>query len=175
MMTFLHKLAQRLARLWVSLVIGLLVILSCELPSARLTSPPDAVAKLEVSPSNLSVQPDRTTDLAVVALTADDDTVDALVSWTTTGGSVAPMSDVVGRARALQGASAARQVQSPGPGQRRRRRGLSVCRRQHGDGFVRDREPSIRKSDDGTDGSDERDAARFERQRTVRARRNVGE
>ena len=100
-MTFLHKLAQRLARLWVSLVISLLLMPSCELPSARSTAPPGAVAKLVVSPSNLSVQPDRMTDLAVVALTADDDTVDALVSWTTTGGSVAPMSDVgqVKRAR----------------------------------------------------------------------------
>ena len=95
-MTFLHKLAQRLARLWTASVIPFVVVTACKLPTARSTAPPDAVAKLDLSPSNLSLLTDRTADFVVVALTASNDTIDVSLRWTTNGGSIAPMSDVGG-------------------------------------------------------------------------------
>src|SRR5882672_12433405 len=95
-MTFLHKLAQRLARLWTASVITFVVVTACKLPSARSTAPPDAVAKLDLSPSSLTLLTDRTADFVVVALTANDDTVDVSLRWTTNGGSISPMSDVGG-------------------------------------------------------------------------------
>src|SRR2546427_8200024 len=95
-MTFLHKLARRLARLWGAPVIGTLLMTACKFPPARSTAPPDAVAKLDLSPSSLSLLTDRTTDFAVVALTANDDTVDVSVNWTTTGGSISQLSDLGG-------------------------------------------------------------------------------
>jgi uncharacterized protein YjdB len=96
-MTFLHKLAQRLARLWVAPVIGVCLMTTCKFPPARSTAPPDAVARLDLSPPSLSILTDRTADFVVVALTADNDTVDVSVNWTTNGGSIAPMSDIGGR------------------------------------------------------------------------------
>src|SRR2546426_8500742 len=95
-MTFLHKLAQRLARLWTASVITFVVVTACKLPPARSTAPPDAVAKLDLSPSSLTLLTDHTADFVVVALTATDDTVDVAVNWTTSGGSIAPLSDVGG-------------------------------------------------------------------------------
>src|SRR5882672_3813890 len=95
-MIFLSKLAERLARLWVVPVIGACMLTTCKLPPARSTAPPDAVAKLDLSPSSLSLLTDRTTDFAVVALTANNDTVDVSVNWTTSGGSITPVSDVGG-------------------------------------------------------------------------------
>ena len=95
-MKYLHKLAERLARLWVVPVIGLLLMTMCKFPPARSTGPTATVAKLDLSPSSLSLLTDRTTDFAVVALTANDDTVDASVNWTTSGGSISPISDVGG-------------------------------------------------------------------------------
>jgi uncharacterized protein YjdB len=95
-MVFLHKLAKRLAQLWVAPVIGLLLMTSCKFPPARSTAPPDAVAKVDLSPPSLTLLTDRTTDFVVVTLTSSDDTVDASVSWTTSGGSITPISDVAG-------------------------------------------------------------------------------
>src|SRR5713101_2433016 len=95
-MTFLHKLAQRLARLWTASVIVFVAMTACKLPSARSTAPPDAVAKLDLSPSSLTLLTDRTADFVVVALTANADTVDVSLRWTTNGGSILPMSDVGG-------------------------------------------------------------------------------
>ncbi len=95
-MTFLHKLAQRLARLWTASVIVFVAMTACKLPSARSTAPPDAVAKLDLSPSSLTLLTDRTADFVVVALTANADTVDVSLRWTTNGGSISPMSDVGG-------------------------------------------------------------------------------
>jgi uncharacterized protein YjdB len=96
-MTFLHKLAQRLARLWTASVIAVVAVTSCKLPPARVTAPPGDVAKLDLAPSSLTLFTDRTSDFVVVALTASDDTVDAAVNWTTNGGSIAPTNIVGGR------------------------------------------------------------------------------
>src|SRR5207244_10548694 len=50
-MTFLHKLAQRLARLKVALLIGLLATLACERPVTAVLNTALRVASINVSPA----------------------------------------------------------------------------------------------------------------------------
>jgi Big-like domain-containing protein/fibronectin type III domain protein len=84
-MTFLHKLAQRLARLKAGLALGLLAILACERPTG-ITDGSGVPASLTISPKTLTLLPNQTAQFMVVGLTAAGDTGAVAVSWSVTGG-----------------------------------------------------------------------------------------
>ncbi|HYR17807.1 MAG TPA: Ig-like domain-containing protein, partial [Mycobacterium sp.] len=88
-MTFLHKLAQRLARLKALCAVPVVALIACEKP-VLLTGPggPGAVTRLIVSPKNLTLLPNQTTDLMAVGLTATSDTGSVAVVWSVTGGAI---------------------------------------------------------------------------------------
>src|SRR2546427_568568 len=86
-MTFLHKLAKRLARLKAALVIALVAAVACERPAA-ITDPSGFVIHFSLSPKSLSVFTDQTTEFVAVGLTPAGDTVDVAVTWSVTGGSM---------------------------------------------------------------------------------------
>src|SRR2546427_12507111 len=85
-MTFLHKLAHRLARLKAILLLGVVATSACEQPIA-ITSPLGSLATLLLSPKNLSLLTGQTTQSYVVGLTTSGDTAAVVVSWRLTGGS----------------------------------------------------------------------------------------
>src|SRR5947209_11307845 len=93
-MTFLHKLAQRLARLKVRNVIaGVAVlaaaaILGCEQPSRSTEPIPPTASQLIVSPKAVTLQQDQTQDFMAVGLTSTGDTAQVSVTWSATGGGV---------------------------------------------------------------------------------------
>src|SRR3989449_10017775 len=86
-MTFLHKLAHRLARLKAPLAIALVVALACE-RIAQTTDPSGSVSRLDLSPKSLTLMTNQTTKFTVVALTSTGDTTNAAVSWSVTGGTI---------------------------------------------------------------------------------------
>src|SRR2546422_8882442 len=86
-MTFLHKLAHRLARLKPAFVIGLVVALACE-RIAQTTDPSGSASRLDLSPKSLTLMTNQTTKFTVVALTSTGDTTNAAVSWSVTGGTI---------------------------------------------------------------------------------------
>jgi len=88
-MTFLHKLAQRLARMKTWYPITVAALFACEKPVA-VTGPagPGAVTRLIVSPKDLTLLPNQTTDLTAVGLTATSDTGSVAVMWSVTGGTM---------------------------------------------------------------------------------------
>src|SRR2546422_1202575 len=86
-MTFLHKLAHRLARLKPAFVIGLVVALACE-RIAQTTDPSGSASRLDLSPKSLTLMTNQTTKFTVVALTSTGDTTSAAVSWSVTGGTI---------------------------------------------------------------------------------------
>src|SRR5205823_6201730 len=90
-MTFMHKLASRLARLkaltaWAA-ALTVAFVFACEKPVA-LTGPGSNIAQFVVSPKNVTLQPNQTEDFVAVGLTATGDSADVSVTWTATGGSV---------------------------------------------------------------------------------------
>jgi hypothetical protein len=85
-MTFLHKLAQRLARLKPAFAIGLLATFACEKPST--ITDYGVLASLNVSPKTLTLLPNQTTQFVAVGLTPAGDTGIVAVSWSVTGGSI---------------------------------------------------------------------------------------
>src|SRR2546426_4880115 len=93
-MTFLHKLAQRLARLKArTLIAGAAVsaaaaILGCEQPSRSTAPIPPTASQLIVSPQAVTLQQDQTQDFMAVGLTSTGDTAPVSVTWSTTGGGV---------------------------------------------------------------------------------------
>src|SRR5881396_218111 len=90
-MTFLHKLAQRLARLKAGTVIAVAAVsaaaafVGCELP---ISEPVPTVSRLEVSPKTVTLAPDQSQDFMAVGFTPTGDTAQVDVTWSTTGGSV---------------------------------------------------------------------------------------
>src|SRR5437899_1369508 len=97
-MTFLHKLSQRLARLKALCALAGMGLVACEKPVA-LTDPaaPGVVTRLAVSPKNVTLLPNQTTDLMAVGLTAGGDTGTIAVSWSVTGGTMLDTSANGGR------------------------------------------------------------------------------
>src|SRR6266498_1021210 len=89
-MTFMHKLSRRLALLFGSAALATLAIYACELP-LPLTSPSDA-AQLVVSPHAVFADPNQDVMFTAVGLTAEGDTADVDVTWSTTGGSISGQS-----------------------------------------------------------------------------------
>src|SRR5690348_11025216 len=89
-MTFMHKLAHRLARLkdlrLLAALLALVAIDSCERPIQ--TGPGSTIAQFTVSPSNVTLQPNQTQDFTAVAFTSAGDSADVSVSWSATGGSI---------------------------------------------------------------------------------------
>src|SRR6266511_46695 len=83
-MTFMHKLSRRLAWVLGSSGLATLAIYACELP-LPLTSPSDA-AQLVVSPHAVFADPNQDVMFTAVGLTAEGDTADVDVTWSTTGG-----------------------------------------------------------------------------------------
>src|SRR2546428_1582584 len=86
-MTFLHKLAHRLARLKAAFAIGLVGALACE-RIAQTTDPSGSVSRLDLSPKSLTLMTNQTTKFTVVALTSTGDTTNVAVSWSVTGGTL---------------------------------------------------------------------------------------
>src|SRR3989442_3833275 len=86
-MTFLHKLANRLARLKAAFAIGLVVALACE-RIAQPTDPSGSASRLDLSPKSLTRMTNQATKLTVVALTSPGDPTSAAVSWSVTGGTI---------------------------------------------------------------------------------------
>ncbi len=89
-MTFMHKLAARLARLraWTVVVATLAVatiVVSCEHP---VTDPGSIIAQLVVAPQTVTLQQNQAEDFLAVGFTATGDSADIAVSWTATGGTI---------------------------------------------------------------------------------------
>src|SRR5690348_5563541 len=95
-MTFLHKLAQRLARLKAGLALGLLAILACERPTG-ITDGSGVPASLTISPKTLTLLPNQTAQFMAVGLTAAGDTGAVAVSWSVTGGIIVDTSSSGGK------------------------------------------------------------------------------
>jgi len=95
-MTFMHKLASRLARLkpsptWAALL-TVAFVFGCEKPIA-VTGPGSTITQFVVSPQDVTLQPNQTQDFLAVGFTATGDSADVGVTWTATGGSVDPSSN----------------------------------------------------------------------------------
>src|SRR6266545_1926295 len=89
-MTFKHKLSRRLALLVGSAALATLAIYACELPSTL--TPPTGPSQLVVSPHAVFTAPNQDVMFTAVGLTAEGDTADVDVTWSTTGGSVSGQS-----------------------------------------------------------------------------------
>src|SRR5438034_3037045 len=93
-MTFLHKLAQRLARLKArNLIAGAAVsaaaaILGCEQPSRSTEPIAPTASQLIVSPKAVTLQQDQAQDFMAVGLTSTGDTAQVSLTWSVTGGSI---------------------------------------------------------------------------------------
>ncbi len=88
-MTFLHKLAQRLARLKTRWMITALALAACERPIAGVDPAASRVAtRLDVSPATVTLLPNQTTDLTAVGFTAGGDTGVVTVVWSVSGGAM---------------------------------------------------------------------------------------
>ena len=93
-MTFLHKLAQRLARMKTALLIGIVTTIACEVPVA---DPLSSVGRLQLSPKTPTLRAGQTTQFTVVALTPTGDTAIVDVRWAITGGSMVDTSTSGGK------------------------------------------------------------------------------
>ncbi len=91
-MTFRHKLSSRLALLRDVVLLGMFALTSCEIPS-RPDLNQEHPSRVIVSPSNVVLTANQTTDLLAVALDAAGDTTSTGMMWTTTGGSVTDIVD----------------------------------------------------------------------------------
>src|SRR2546429_4218813 len=102
-MTFLHKLAHRLARLKAdartvvsatAVVAG--AVIACE-KMANPSSPGSAVSQLAVSPKVVTLQQDQLQDFMAVGFTPTRDTAPISVTWGVTGGTLGDTSNPGGR------------------------------------------------------------------------------
>jgi hypothetical protein len=102
-MTFLHKLAQRLARLKAdartvvsatAVVAG--VVIACE-KVANPSGPGNTVSQLVVSPKVVTLQQDQLQDFMAVGFTPTGDTAQVSVTWSVTGGTLVDTSSQGGR------------------------------------------------------------------------------
>ena len=81
-MTFLHKLAKRLARLKRALIMGIVVTSACEQQLGLATAPSATVASLLLSPKTSTLSTGQTTQFAVVGVTTSGDTLGGQsVNW----------------------------------------------------------------------------------------------
>src|SRR6266498_2212642 len=85
-MTFKHKLSRRLAMLFGMAAVAALASGACELPVT--TTPPTGAAQLVVSPHAVSLALNQEVMFTAVGLTAQGDTADVDVTWSTTGGNL---------------------------------------------------------------------------------------
>src|SRR2546428_11068916 len=86
-MTFLHKLSNRLARLKAPLILSLAAGLSCERPIGTTDPSTSAVTRIAVSPKDVTLFPNQTTDITAVGFTAVGETArGGRVRWGGTGG-----------------------------------------------------------------------------------------
>ena len=84
-MTFLHKLSNRLARLKAPLILSL-AVLSCERPLG-IDASSSALTRIAVSPRDVTLFPNQTTDIMAVGFTAAGDTAMGIsVNWSVMGG-----------------------------------------------------------------------------------------
>src|SRR5437867_2116048 len=99
-MTFLHKLAKRLARLKAGTLIAVAAVsaaaafVGCEL---RISEPLPTVSRLVVSPKTVTLTPDESQDFMAVGFTYTGDTAPTDVTWSASGGSVAQRATHGGR------------------------------------------------------------------------------
>src|SRR6058998_1216517 len=102
-MTFLHKLAHRLARLKAdartvvsatAVVAG--AVIACE-KMANPSSPGSTVSQLAVSPKVVTLQQDQLQDFMAVGFTPTGDTAQISVTWSVTGGTLVDTSSQGGR------------------------------------------------------------------------------
>jgi len=84
-MTFLHKLARRLARIRRVLAVAVAATIACELPVA---DPLGAAARLLLSPKASTLRAGQVTQFYAVGLGASGDTVAYTARWKATGGSI---------------------------------------------------------------------------------------
>src|SRR6266705_211125 len=84
-MTFLHKLAQRLARMKTALIMGAVAMIACEIP---LATDPSSVAMVEISPKTSSLRTGQIAQFVVIGLTSTGDTAKIGVRWSATGGTI---------------------------------------------------------------------------------------
>ena len=100
-MTFLHKLARRLARLKagtlaaVAVVSAAAAIVGCEQPISHFVTP--TVSRLVVSPQVVTLQPDQTQDFMAVGFTPTGDTAQVDVTWSASRGSLSDKGTKGGR------------------------------------------------------------------------------
>ena len=86
-MTFMHKLSRRLALLKDALPLAAVLLASCEF--RRNVAGVDAeLWLLQLSPTNIVLQPSQTVDFTVVGLDQHGDTVDFAVLWSVTSGTI---------------------------------------------------------------------------------------
>ena len=97
-MTFLHKLAQRLARLKSIFGMALIVAVACEQP-LKLTDPSGSgsLARIQVSPKSLTILTNQVTQFVAIGLTATGDTAPVAIRWSVTGGSIVDTNSNGGR------------------------------------------------------------------------------
>ena len=102
-MTFLHKLAHRLARLRGRLTGVALTLLatalvgSCEKPVGLTDSGTSEVAQFAVYPHTMTLRTGQTADFMAVALASTGDTVSVAVTWSATSGAIMDTSSNGGR------------------------------------------------------------------------------
>ena len=87
-MTFLHKVSSRLALLRDLLPLAALLLTACEIARRPATGPDGEPQLLQLSPTNVVLQPTQMVDFTVVGLDQNGDTVDFAVSWSVTSGAI---------------------------------------------------------------------------------------
>src|SRR2546427_4885511 len=97
-MTFLHKLSNRLARLKAPLILSLAAGLSCERPIGTTDPSTSAVTRIAVSPKDVTLFPNQTTDITAVGFTAGGGTAMGISGeWSGAGGAIIKTSTNNGR------------------------------------------------------------------------------
>jgi uncharacterized protein YjdB len=98
-MTFIHELSARLARRWLGLpLLTLLSLASCDLrPRVGEPVQPGALARVQLSPTDVTLTPTGLADFTAVGLTANGDTVQVGVRWSVTGGELTDTNSSGGR------------------------------------------------------------------------------
>src|SRR6266700_3242831 len=104
-MTFLHKLAQRLARLKSIFGMALIVAVACEQP-LKLTDPSGSgsLARIQVSPKSLTILTNQVTQFVAIGLTATGDTAPVAMSPATASLSIGQLVQLTATAQDSTGA-----------------------------------------------------------------------
>src|SRR5882672_10332721 len=96
-MTFLHKLAKRLAQSKAASVIGLAALFACELPTRPPVPSGNPASRLAVSPKLVTLQQNQAADFTAIGFTSTGDTASVAISWTATSGTIVDTSSSNGR------------------------------------------------------------------------------